>query len=121
MAIFMAGLGLGIVNTAHAATKVAQCKLAVKGKTYIDIKDHCRLEIDPDGSFRIFGDHYFAYLNVLDKTTAEASWNADPKSTHAQAPLGTMTRKAACWANKTAQVCGRFLYTKPASKKVKLD
>ena len=79
---------------ATAAQRPAMCKLVVKGKAYIN--GQCQFEADRDGSFRIFGKDYFAYVNVEGKT-AEASWNADPKSTHAQAPLGTLTRKGACW------------------------
>ncbi|HVZ52236.1 MAG TPA: hypothetical protein VG986_09735 [Pseudolabrys sp.] len=89
-----------------AAQRPVLCKLVVNGKTYLD--GQCLFEADKDGSFRIFGKDYFAYINVHGGT-AEASWNADPKSSHAQAPLGTLTRKGACWVNATAQICARNL------------
>ncbi len=79
-------------GAASAAQRPVACKLVVKGKTYLD--GVCQFEADKDGSFRIFGKDYFAYVNVFGKT-AEASWNADPQSTHAQAPLGKLTRKGA--------------------------
>jgi hypothetical protein len=91
---------------AIAATGPVQCKLVVDGKTYID--GPCDFESDPDGSFRIFGKDYFAYINV-DGKTADASWNMDPKSTHAQASLGTLTRKGACWVSATVEICARAL------------
>jgi hypothetical protein len=91
---------------ASAAQRPVLCKLVVKGKTYID--GQCNFEADKGGSFRIFGKDYFAYVTVTGKT-AEASWNADPASTHAQAPLGTLTRKGACWVSATVEICARDL------------
>ncbi|MCB1542674.1 MAG: RICIN domain-containing protein [Rhodoblastus sp.] len=91
---------------AFGASRPASCTLVVKGKTYIN--GPCDFDADKDGSFRISGKDYFAYVNVTGKT-AEASWNADPKSTHAQAPLGVLTRKGACWENADARICARDL------------
>jgi hypothetical protein len=91
-------------NAAIAAQRPVLCKLVVEGNTYIDGK--CDYESDPDGSFRIFGAIYFAYVDV-NGDTAEATWNANPKSLHAGAPLGTLTRKGACWENATTQICVR--------------
>lgn len=93
-------------GAASAAPRPVLCKLVVKGKTYID--GQCNFEADKDGSFRIFGKDYFAYVTVSGKT-ADASWNADPESMHAQAPLGTLTRKGACWVSATVQICARDL------------
>ena len=95
-----------LASAASAAQRPVACKLVVKGKTYLD--GVCQFEADKDGSFRIFGKDYFAYVNVFGKT-AEASWNADPQSTHAQAPLGKLTRKGACWVSATVQICARSL------------
>ena len=95
---------------ATAAERPALCKLVVEGKTYIDGK--CDFEADPDGSFRIFGSTYFAYVDVTGNT-AEATWNADPKATHAHTRLGTLTRNGACWESATAQICAR---EQPAKK-----
>jgi hypothetical protein len=94
---------------AHAAAAVerpAMCKLVVKGKTYIG--GQCLFSVEPDGSFQISSKDYFAQVSVRGKT-AEASWNADPKSTHAQARLGTLTRQGACWVNATTEICARNL------------
>ena len=85
--------------------------MAKQGKTYID--GRCNFEADKDGSFRIFGKDYFAYVSMFEGK-ADASWNADPKSTHAHSPLGELKRKGACWENATAQICAREL---PASRR----
>lgn len=107
-AIVLAGV---LSSGASGASRPASCTLIVKGKTYIN--GPCEFDADKDGSFRISGKEYFAYVNVTGKT-AEASWNADPKATHAHAPLGTLTRKGACWENADAKICARDL---PAAQK----
>lgn len=89
----------------------AKCLLQVDGKKYLDRR--CNAEVDPDGSFRIGVDEkaspYFAYVNVLedDRNKAEASWNKDPKSTHAHSDLGTVSyeRESQCWINEHAKIC----------------
>ena len=102
---------------ALAAQKPASCTLVVKGKSYIE--GECQFEADPDGSFRITGKDYFAYVNMIPGTkTAEASWNADPKATHAHAALGTLTRKGACWENADAKICARALTATKAAAAV---
>ena len=102
----------GFLSTgAFGASRPASCTLVVKGKTYIN--GPCEFDADKDGSFRISAKDYFAYVNVTGKT-AEASWNADPKATHAHAPLGVLTRKGACWENADARICARDL---PATQK----
>lgn len=89
---------------AGANTQSKQCLLEVKGKKYID--GICKYEADPDGSFRIFGKEYFVYFNTFNDGTAGASWNADPKSTHAQAPLGEdFKRDGNCWSNQETKIC----------------
>jgi len=113
MKILIAAAGacalVGLVSSnALAAQRPASCTLVVKGKTYIE--GECQFEADPDGSFRIYAKDYFAYVNMIAGTkTAEASWNADPKATHAHATLGTLTRKGACWENAGAKICARAL------------
>jgi len=87
---------------ASAAGRPAECKLVVKGKAYID--GQCQFEADRDGSFRLFADTYFVYVTVAG-ATAEATWNGDPANSHADAPLGTLTRKGACWENAGAKIC----------------
>lgn len=85
--------------------KPGRCLLVVKGKTYIS--GSCKIEMDTDGSFRIYEKRtpgYFAYVNMSDDG-AEGFWNGSRSSTHAHDPLGTLTRKGACWSNATAKVC----------------
>jgi len=91
-------------SAAFAAPRQAQCKFAVEGKTVIN--GRCNFEADPDGSFRIWDDVHTVYVNV-DGNTAEASWNRNPKSPHADSPLGTLARNGACWENATAKICAR--------------
>lgn len=93
-------------SAAIAAERQALCKFTVEGKTYIN--GRCNFESDPDGSFRIWDDVHTVYLNV-DGNTAEASWNKNPKSFHADSPLGMLKRNGACWENATAQICARSL------------
>jgi hypothetical protein len=95
-----------IGGEAIAAQQQAMCKFVVEGKTIIS--GRCNFESDPDGSFRMWDNVHTVYLNV-DGKTAEASWNKNPKSFHADSPLGTFTRKGTCWENATAQICARGL------------
>ena len=102
-------------TTAQAAP--GECLLQVNGKTYIN--GYCDIEMDKDGSFTVnVGEHvrnqtYFAYLYRNDDGTADASWNKDPRSTHAQSPLGSMTRTGACWISDFAKLCA----WKPGTRK----
>jgi hypothetical protein len=93
-------------SAASAAERQALCKFTVEGKTYINSR--CHFESDPDGSFRIWDDVHTVYVDV-DGNTAEATWNKNPKSFHADSRLGTFTRKGACWENATAKICARSL------------
>ncbi len=94
-------------SAAIAEQRQALCKFVVKGKTYIN--GRCDFEIiDPDGSFTMTGKVHFAYVMVKGNT-ADATWNRDAKSFHAELPLGTLTRRDACWENATAQICARKL------------
>lgn len=87
-----------------AEGREVDCLLQVNGKTYLD--GTCMYDADKDGSFRLFGDKYFVYLNVFEKGVAGASWNANPKSSHAQAPLGEdFTQEGGCWVGKNAKIC----------------
>lgn len=107
MAIFAVALCFAgpFGGSAEGASRRAQCKLVVKGKTYID--GPCDFEqFGGDGSFRINGGAYFAYVNVSGNS-ADASWNESPQSTHAQAPLGTLRRNGACWESATVQICAK--------------
>lgn len=101
---------IGSISTTQAEefgdgvkTRPVECLLTVKGKTYLS--GTCKYDADPDGSFRLYGKKYFTYLTVFENGTAEASWNADPKSTHAHAPLGELKRDGACWVSTTVKLC----------------
>lgn len=87
-----------------AAGREVDCELQVKGKTYL--KGTCMYDADPDGSFRLMGNKYFVYLNMLDGGVAGASWNGTPSSSHAHVLLGEdFKRKGACWIGKNAKIC----------------
>lgn len=87
-----------------AEGREVDCKLVVKGKTYLN--GTCMYDADRDGSFRLFGNKYFVYLNTFGDGTAGASWNGVSQASHAQEPLGEgFKRNGACWSNKTAKVC----------------
>ena len=95
-----------------ASAYPADCLLEVNGKTYI--KGVCEFTPQGGGDFQVWGkEGYFAHLSIYDKdkdkNLAGLNWNADPASTHAQAHLGDVHRKGACWQNKHAKVCVRAL------------
>lgn len=92
---------------ALADSRPVDCELTVRGRAYI--KGVCQFTPMSDGSFQISGDDYFAYVNVVAPGVAEASWNRDPASTHAQVPLGRVTRSGACWSGAEARICARAL------------
>lgn len=93
--------------SARADSRPADCELTVRGRTYI--RGTCQFSPLPGGSFQISGNDYFAYVNLTAPGTAEASWNANPASTHAQTPLGQVTRDGACWAGPSVRICARAL------------
>ncbi len=110
----VAAIALACLTTpASADTRPVDCELTVKGRTYI--KGVCQFSATADGSFQIFGKDYFAYVNVVSSGVAEASWNADPASTHAQTPLGEVRQSGGCWTGKAAKICARAL--SPAAEK----
>jgi hypothetical protein len=112
-AIVAAAIMACITTSADADTRPVDCELTVQGRTYI--KGVCQFSAAADGSFQIFGKDYFAYVNVVSPGVAEASWNADPASTHAQAPLGELRQSGGCWVGKTVKICARAL--SPAAEK----
>lgn len=88
----------------EAEGREVDCSLKVQGKTYL--KGTCVYDGDADGSFRLFGDKYFVYLNMLEKGVAGASWNGKSQASHAQEPLGEdFKRKGGCWIGKKAEIC----------------
>lgn len=87
-----------------AEGREVDCLLQVKGKTYL--KGTCKYNADQDGSFRLFGDKYFVYLNTLENGLAGASWNETLDSSHAHSLLGEdFKRQGACWIGKNAKIC----------------
>ncbi|MGD9922200.1 MAG: hypothetical protein AB7V13_12240 [Pseudorhodoplanes sp.] len=107
-ALAIAAAMLGHANTPFAAeSRPVDCELTVRGTTYI--RGICQFRPTGGGGFQISGDDYFAYVNVTGRGVAEASWNEHPESTHAQAPLGVVTRKGACWTGANATICARDL------------
>jgi hypothetical protein len=87
-----------------AEGREVDCSLKVKGKTYL--KGTCMYDADKDGSFRLFGDKYFVYLNMLEKGVAGASWNGTEQASHAQELLGEDFKlKGGCWVGKDAEIC----------------
>ena len=88
-----------------STSKPGRCLLEVDGKKYIS--GSCRVDLAKGGSFQVYDlkkRGYFAYVNVSGNS-AEGYWNEDPRATHAQSPLGTLTRDGACWQNERAKVC----------------
>lgn len=92
---------------ARADGRPADCELTVRGRTYI--KGICQFSPESGGSFQISGGDYFASVNLTLPNAAEASWNESPTSTHAQAPLGKVTRSGACWVGTAVRICARGL------------
>ncbi len=111
VATLLAGVFVGQVTVAHAEDwrkdaegREVDCSLKVKGKTYL--KGTCMYDADKDGSFRLFGDKYFVYLNMLEKGVAGASWNGKSQASHAQELLGEDFKlKGGCWVGKDAEIC----------------
>lgn len=124
MAALLAASVFGQATIAHAEDwrkeaegREVDCSLKVKGKTYL--KGTCIYDADTDGSFRLFGDKYFVYLNMLEKGVAGASWNGTSQASHAQELLGEDFKlKGGCWVGKDAEICAldKKKAAKPASK-----
>lgn len=99
-------LAAALCLSTAAAARPADCLLEVAGTIYVN--GPCDFEpFGGDGSFIVRGPGvvYFAYVSVIAPGVAEGSWNADPQSTHAHAPLGRLYRNEACWSNDYATVC----------------
>lgn len=92
------------ITNAQSA-KRGKCLLEVSGKKYIT--GACKIEMDKDGSFRIYDlkkRGYFAYVNIFENETL-GYWNGIEKGSHAHDGLGELTRDGACWKNEKAKVC----------------
>jgi hypothetical protein len=85
--------------------KAGKCLLQVGGKTYI--KGPCKYRMEGGGSFTVLDKavpDWFAMVSV-NGATADGFWNEDKGANHAHTPLGSLTRKGACWQNAKAKVC----------------
>ena len=91
-------------SAALAAERKGLCTFVVNGKSQIGEK--CRVEVDADGSFRVWDDVHTVYVDVTGDA-AEASWNGIPKSQKADTHTGTLTRDGVCWRNATTELCVR--------------
>ncbi|MGH9818644.1 MAG: hypothetical protein ACRD43_00640 [Pyrinomonadaceae bacterium] len=92
-------------NVASLDLKPGRCLLEIDGRKYIS--GPCRIEMDKDGSFRIYENRqkgYFAYVTIV-PGGAEGYWNETRQSTHAHSSLGSLARDGACWTNDHAKVC----------------
>ena len=103
----LCALVLGVSPT-HAQTKIGQCLLKVKQRTYL--RGPCEITInDKHGSFaigvgKVHRSKYFAYVTMKDDG-AHGFWNETPDASHAHSDLGLLKRDGACWRNATARVC----------------
>ena len=83
-----------------------RCILQVGGKTYLN--GICNVEMEEDGSFSIgAGDNarakYFAFVRI--RGVAQGFWNGVGGESHADEPLGRLTRDGSCWVNRLSKVC----------------
>ena len=86
---------------------MALCQVVVDARTYINGQGNDRpILTDPS---RIPTQRGTPIPVNVDGSTAEASWNKNPKSLHADSSLGTLARSGACWGNATTQICARDL------------
>ena len=97
------GMTCAMSGTAFAATRPADCTLIVNGKSYIG--GICEFQHDDsNGSFSIYGDKYWAMVNV-ENGKGEASWNGVPYATAAQTELGDVHRVGGCWEGPKVRIC----------------
>jgi hypothetical protein len=102
MILFVASVGLTI---GQSRTIRGRCLLEVNGKKYIT--GACKIEMDKDGSFRVYDlkkRGYFAYVTMA-HVGANGYWNGTEKGSHAHDPLGDLYKDGACWKNEDAKVC----------------
>ncbi|MGJ4944442.1 hypothetical protein ACQR1W_28025 [Bradyrhizobium sp. HKCCYLS1011] len=102
LAIISIAFALGTLCPALAATHPVDCTLTVDGKSYI--AGVCEFSRDKGGSFSIYGDRYWAMVNV-ENGRGEAFWNAMPGATHAQAALGGVHQAGGCWEGSRVRIC----------------
>ncbi|MFV0389960.1 MAG: hypothetical protein ACK5NT_14545 [Pyrinomonadaceae bacterium] len=95
---------MSVISNAQTA-KRGRCLLEVNGKKYIS--GACKIEMDKDGSFRIYDlkkRGFFAYVNMAD-VGAVGYWNGPNRDSHAHENLGELFRNGGCWEGENAKVC----------------
>ncbi|MCJ2099467.1 hypothetical protein [Methylobacterium sp. E-046] len=96
------------------------CYLRVSGKIYLN--DRCNVMMGKGGGFSIgmvdtgAPSKYFASVNGVDAGSRKGDgfWNGKAAESHAQDPLGQLTKQGGCWMNAAAKVCAWKLGTKPS-------
>lgn len=91
-----------VSGSASAATRQAECTLIVNGKSYIS--GVCELSPGDNGSFSIYGDKYWAMVDV-ENGKGKASWNAAPYATSAETELGKVHQVGGCWEGAKVRIC----------------
>ena len=89
-----------------AAARPADCYVEIDALVVID--GDCDFQsFGGDGSFQVATPDggYFVYVSVYAPGRAEGHWNETRWSGHAHSPIGTLTRRDACWSNGYATVC----------------
>lgn len=98
-----------LITVAEASQSFSgTCLLEIKKKQYLN--GPCPISMEEDGGFSIGASEtepltYFATVSVTWKNVGEGFWNEEKGANHAHSPLGKLTRKGACWQNKSAKVC----------------
>ncbi|PTV97700.1 hypothetical protein C8J27_101818 [Rhodobacter aestuarii] len=88
---------------ALADTRPVNCEITVGGVRHVT--GRCYFSPRSGGSFQVGNDSYFADVSVNTPGQADGHWNADPLSTHAQAPLGALRQEGACWVAPGTRIC----------------
>jgi hypothetical protein len=99
---FLAAFALALPSPVFAASRPADCTLTVNGKSYIG--GLCELTSDDSGSFSIYGDRYWAMVNV-ENGKGEASFNAAPYAPQAETELGKVHQVGGCWEGPKVRIC----------------
>ena len=112
--LLAAAIALSLSDPALAGPCPADCKLIVNGKSYIN--GVCEFTADDKkGSFAIYGDEYWAMVNV-ENGKGDASWNEVPYATHAQALLGEVRQTGGCWEGLNVRICALAIELDPAQR-----
>ena len=94
------------IPSAQAQSRRAECLLFVEGQEIFS--GTCMFSpLGRDGSFEIMSMNgsSFAQVHVDRPGVARGYWNGGQYQSHAHGNQGILTRKEACWSNRTASVC----------------